>query len=432
MNVAVIGGGIAGLGAAWSLSDRHRVVVYEAEARLGGHACTEDVDDEGRSIAVDMGFIVFNRPNYPNLDRLFQVLGIRTEPSDMSFSVSVGGGRFEYQARAMGLLAQPTNLVDIGYRRMVLDILRFARQAPHAAVPDTQTTREFLIRGGYSESFRRDFLLPMVACIWSSDLESMLEHPAQSLISFLDNHGLLDVLGRPAWRTVTGGSRAYVARVSAPFEHLARLRTRVASIERFPDRVVVTDARGCSEDFDHVILATHADTALAILGGGASASERDVLSAFRYRENRVVLHRDPSFMPRRRRVWSSWNYVADGDPHGGAAPSVSYWMNRLQNLRTRRPVIVTLDPWRAPQDVVNETTFHHPQFDVRAVAARSLIPSLQGVSRTWFSGSYHGNGFHEDALRSGLDVAASLGSPPPWWSRGEEPELPEATIIAGA
>lgn len=435
MDIAVVGSGIAGLGSAWSLNREHRVTLFEADRRLGGHADTVDVDDHGRKLGVDMGFIVYNERNYPNLVRLFEHLEVPTEPSDMSFSVSKGGGAFEYQARALGLLAQPTNLARRGYRRMVADILRFTQEAPAAASQRAgETTRELLDRMGMSEEFRRDFLLPVIACIWSSSLEAMLEYPARSMIAFLNNHGLLGVLERPRWRTVTGGSREYVARVSSPLASRVQCGTRVERLVRSPDGVAIYTAAGCVGVFDHVVLATHADTSLRILGEDAEPNEREVLSAFRYQENLAVLHRDPAFMPTRRRAWSSWNYLSEErSSDGSERVSLSYWMNRLQNLRTDRPVIVTLNPAREPRWVERVETYHHPRFDAAASAAHARMGSLQGVRRTWFCGSYCGSGFHEDGLRSGLEVAAALGSPPPWWITPSTPwPAPRVRATIGA
>ncbi len=431
MRVAVIGSGVAGLGAAWALSRVHDVTVYEADDRLGGHAHTVEIDDAQRRIAVDTGFIVFNPHNYPNLVRLFEAADVPTEPSDMSFSVSIGDGAFEYQARALGLLAQPSNLLHAGYRTMVRDILRFCREAPAVlGTDDPSTTREYLRREGYSREFRDDFLLPMVGCIWSSSLTAMLDYPIESLVRFLQNHRLLDVGTRPSWKTVTGGSREYVRRISEPFAHGVRLSTPVVRVERSPDAVRVVDANGGADVFDHVVFASHADTTLGILGEDASAQERGILGAFRFSENEAVLHRDASLMPRRRRAWSSWNYLAQGragDDMAGAV-SLSYWMNRLQNLRTERPVIVTLNPARRPADAVASFTYHHPVYDRATVDAQAELPRIQGAARTWFAGAWTGYGFHEDGLRSGLAAAAALGAPAPWV---EAPGTIEEGLAAG-
>jgi predicted NAD/FAD-binding protein len=416
MRIAVVGSGIAGLGAAWALSRVHDVTVFEAGAYLGGHAHTVEVDDGPRSIPVDTGFIVYNEANYPNLVRLFRTLGVVTESSDMSFAVSKDRGTFEYQARALGIVAQPSNLARPAYRRMVREIFRFAREAKALVGTDPrESTGEWLDRRGFSRALREDFVLPMTACIWSSSLDDMASYPAATMAGFLNNHGLLDVLRRPAWRTVSGGSREYVRRVAAVFDDV-RLATPVEAIVRLGDGVIVRDTAGHQERYDHVVLATHADTSLAILGDDATHDERRLLGSFRYTENRAVLHRDPALMPVRRRAWSSWNYLAEGGP-GDASRTVSltYWMNRLQNLETRRPVFVTLNPLREPRHVEAEFTYHHPTFDRAAVDAQRALPTIQGGRRTWFAGSYCGYGFHEDGLTAGLEVAASLGSPAPWW-----------------
>ena len=415
MKIAVIGGGISGLGAAWALSERHDVTVYEAAGRLGGHANTVEVEDRGLRLPVDTGFIVYNERNYPNLVRLFQAEDVATEPSDMSFSVSVSEGAFEYQGRALGLLAQPSNLAQGDYRRMIRDIVRFTREARELiGTGSTESTGDYLARRGYSRSFRDDFLLPITACIWSSSLEAMLDYPAETMVGFLDNHGLLQVRHRPQWRTVTGGSRAYVHRVARRFSGGVRLSSPVDAVLRDEDELTVIDARGGRDRFDHVVFATHADATLAILGPEASPEERRILGAFRYRTNRAVLHRDPRLMPVRGRAWSSWNYLAHERGYGGAV-SLSYWMNRLQNLETEAPVIVTLNPILEPRRAAAEFTYRHPQYDRLAVDAQAALPSIQGANRTWFCGAWSGFGFHEDGLRSGLEVAARLGAPAPWW-----------------
>lgn len=432
MKIAVVGSGIAGLGAAWALSRCHEVTMYEAGRHLGGHANTAEVEDRGRPVPVDTGFIVYNERNYPHLTRLFAAENVPTEASDMSFSVSVGDGAFEYQGRALGLVAQPSNLTDASYRRMVREILRFTREARELLGSGSRISiGGYLERKGYSSVFRDDYLLPITACIWSSSLDAMLDYPAETMVAFLDNHGLLQVRHRPQWRTVSGGSRAYVQRVAEPFRNGVRLDTPVLQVVRDRDAVTVLDARGGRERFDHVVMATHADTTLALLGAEATSRERHLLGAFRFQENRAVLHHDPSLMPVRRRAWSSWNYLADRRGHGGAV-SLSYWMNRLQNLRTERPVIVTLNPSREPREAVAEYVYHHPAYDRASVDAQEALPSIQGVERTWFCGSWSGFGFHEDGLRSGLAVAAALGAPAPWWSpaTARPGATPLATVAA--
>ncbi len=419
--IAVIGAGIAGLGAAWALDRVHDVTLYEAADRLGGHANTVEIEDEGRSIAVDTGFIVYNEPNYPNLVRLFDTLDVPTETSDMSFSVSIGNGAFEFRTRGGGILAQPSNVTRPGMWRMMRDFRRFCREAPEIlASSSRESLGSYLDRSGYSDEFRLDLLLPMTAAIWSAGLDEMLAFPVVTLVRFLSNHSMLQIGSRPRWRTVSGGSREYVSRLTEGFRARTRVSTPVVAVERGPDRVVVRDLHGGIDRFDHVVFATHADTTLSILGAGATAPERGVLSAFRFQRNEAVLHRDPTLMPRRRAAWSSWNYVADGRGERDRSKPVSltYWMNALQGLQTRQPVFVTLNPLRQPRGPFTHFDYAHPQFDRTAIESQAAMPSIQGQRRTWFAGAWCGYGFHEDGLRAGLEVAAALGAPTPW---GVEP-----------
>jgi predicted NAD/FAD-binding protein len=415
--IAVIGAGIAGLGAAWALDRVHDVTLYEADDRLGGHANTVEIEDEGRSVAVDTGFIVYNEPNYPNLVRLFDTLDVPTETSDMSFSVSIGDGAFEFRTRGAGILAQPSNVTRPGMWRMMRDFRRFCREAPEIlASSSRESLSSYLDRSGYSDEFRLDLLLPMTAAIWSAGLDEMLAFPVVTLVRFLSNHAMLQIGSRPRWRTVSGGSREYVSRLTAGFRERTRVSTPVVAVERGPDGVLVRDLHGGIDLFDHVVFATHADTTLSILGAGATAPERGVLSAFRFQRNEAVLHRDPALMPRRRAAWSSWNYVADGRGERDRSKPVSltYWMNALQGLQTRQPVFVTLNPLRQPRSPFSRFGYAHPQFDRTAIESQAAMPSIQGRQRTWFAGAWCGYGFHEDGLRAGLEVAAALGAPAPW------------------
>lgn len=434
MRIAVVGAGISGLGAAWALSPKHRVTVFESGTYAGGHANTRNIPLDGRSLPVDTGFIVFNEHNYPQLSRLFDHLGVETESSDMSFSVSLDRGRLEYEGSPRGLLVQPRNLLRPSFLAMLHDLRRFYRTAPEILDDPARaemTLGELLRAGGYSETFAEEHILPMGAAIWSSTLDGMRDFPAASFVRFFINHRLFDLGQRPRWRTVVGGSREYVRRLTAGFADRIRLKTPVSGLRRSPTGVVVTSAGGGEESFDHVILATHADQALKILGGDAGAQERRVLGAFRYQENRAVLHGDADLMPKRRAAWASWNYLSEaGDKGKDRRVCVSYWMNRLQNLPTRSPVVVTLNPLRdpAPEKVYGEFTYDHPQFDAAALKAQAQIPFIQGERRTWFCGSYCGNGFHEDGLQAGLAVAQALGASWPWMS-DFEPVSPAARIV---
>ncbi len=415
MKVAVIGAGVAGLGAAWLLSRDHDVVVYEREARFGGHACTVEYDDEGERKPVDVGFIVYNERNYPNLVALFEHLGVPTEESDMSFAVSLDGGRFEYGSSFAGYLGQRRNLVRPSFLRMTHDILRFNRLAPRlleSAENLDITIGDFIAEAGFSTAFRDRYLVPMAACIWSTPLGRMLDYPAQSFVRFFNNHGLLTVGDHLDWRTVSGGSRSYVERIVAPLRQRARLATPASAVRRDAEGVQVRDAGGHWDRFDKVILACHADQALGLLTD-ADARERDLLGSFGYSTNEVWLHEDAGLMPRRRSVWSSWNYVAEADDRERPV-SVTYWMNRLQNLPQQRPLFVSVNPGRTPGHALDRFSFEHPMFDAAAIRAQRSLHAIQGLRDTFFCGSYCGYGFHEDALSAGLDVAEQLGVRRPW------------------
>ncbi len=422
LDVAVVGSGIAGLSAAWLLASRHRVTLYEKEPRLGGHTNTVRVPVGGRELAVDTGFIVYNEANYPNLTALFAHLGVTTQASDMSFSVSLDRGRFEYLGGEWtGLFAQPANWLRPGYWRMLADTLRFFREAPAllARPPGAldPTLGDFLEAGGYSRGFVDDHLLPMGAAIWSVSMRRMRDFPARSFVRFFANHGLLQATRRPQWRTVTGGAGEYVARLAAALPDGIRTRARVTGIRSDAAGVTVRDGGGGLRRFDRVIVAAHADQALDLLDS-PSEQERRVLGAISYQPNLAVLHRDPSLMPRRRRAWASWNYLAEGAGHGesGRGVCVTYWMNRLQKLDARVPLFVSLNPVRAPRSDLTIAAFEyqHPAFDTAALAAQAELPSIQGVRNIWFCGSWCGYGFHEDALASGLAAAEALGVERPW------------------
>ena len=425
LSVAVIGSGIAGLAAAWLLQQRHSVTLYEQDDRLGGHSNTVEVPDaDGNPLAVDTGFIVYNTVNYPNLVALFQHLGVATQASDMSFGVSLGDGALEYSgADFAGLVAQPANLLRPRFWAMLRDLVRFYRRAPALlAAPggDQLSLGQYLDAEGYSAAFLHDHLLPMGAAIWSTTIADMRAYPAVRFVRFFESHGLLKLGARPEWRTVTGGSRAYVARLAAPLAGHVRCACLVRAIRRQPDGVLVEEAGGRVTRYDHVVLATHADQALALLVD-AGADERRLLGSFPYARNLAVLHTDPRLMPQRRRAWASWNYIGSGGADDGAL-CVTYWMNRLQALDPRRDFFLTLNPVRAPRDemVLASFRYEHPGFDVGSSTAQDQLWSLQGVRRTWFCGSYFGAGFHEDALQSALAVAEELGEMRRPWTVANE------------
>lgn len=416
MRIAVVGSGISGLAAAWSLSRRHQVTLIEAAERVGGHSRTVDVRlPDGRTHAVDTGFIVYNDSTYRNLTRLFAHLGVASRPTDMSFAVSLDDGRLEYAARdgLRGLFAQRKNMISPRFWRMLHDLLRFYREAPaHAGKLGLATLGDFLSERGYSNAFRDDHLLPMAAAIWSAPAPAILDYPAEAFIRFCENHGLLRLANRPQWRTVIGGSRAYVDALLADFRGEVATRRGIAQVERDAFGVTLVDGAGQRERFDAAVIAAHAPDALAMLAQ-PSAAERALLTPFRYSRNHAVLHSDPALMPRRRSAWASWNYLRQGE---GQGLSVSYWMNMLQGLETATPLIVTLNPCRPPRAdlVFDEACFDHPLFDGAAMAAQRDLWRIQGADRIWFAGAWQGAGFHEDGLQSGLAVADALGCPRPW------------------
>ena len=422
LSIAVVGSGISGLGAAWLLSRRHRVTLFETDHRAGGHSNTVDSLDEGRRVAIDTGFIVYNTASYPNLIALFDQLQVPTAVTSMGFSVSLGDGSYEYSGNSIGtLIGSPSNLLQIGHWRMIADMLRFFREAGTMLTNDSSpgpTLGEYLHSRGYSEAFIAWHILPMAAAIWSTPSAEVMRFPAAAFLRFFDNHGLLQVSNRPAWRTVVGGSRQYVRRIMDDMKCRVVLGAPVRSIERRSDAVLVSHPDGI-ERFDACVIATHADQALAVLGD-ADERERNLLGAFRYSANRTVLHSDPSLMPKRRRLWSSWNYMGRDRDH--ASLSVTYWMNKLQPLDTERDYFVTLNPTRsiAPERQISSFEYSHPVFDHRAMAAQRELWSLQGRRNTWFCGSYFGYGFHEDGLQAGLAVAEDIGGVRRPWNVANE------------
>jgi hypothetical protein len=435
MRVAVIGTGIAGNAAAWALSKRYPVTVYDRELRPGGHSHTVTIDYDGSPVAVDIGFIVYNELNYPDLTELFAHLDVETVESCMSFAVTADGGRFEWKGggdtwaeTARGLFAQPKNLFSPSYLRMLRDILTFNEQSikdRDAGLLEGKSLGEYFAWRKFAPRLLTDYLAPMGAAIWSAPASEMMDFPAENFIAFFSNHRLLQY-DRPVWRTVRGGSKTYVEKLMAAFGDHLRLGCAVTSIERTAQGVVVHDSHGRAESYDHVVVAAHSDQALAMLAD-PSNGETAILGDIGYSPNVVYLHRDTRLMPKRRNAWASWNFLRwtrEGTTLNDVA--VTYWMNRLQGIADDKPLFVSLNPPFAPDPALTFGRYmcEHPQYNAKAFAAQKRLGEIQGQRHTWFAGAWTGYGFHEDGLRSGLAVAEALGATVPW--RAQPSELSEA------
>lgn len=413
MRIAVVGSGISGLSTAYYLSRLHEVTLFEAADRLGGHTATIDVPLRGANYAVDTGFIVYNDHTYPNFIRLLETLGVASQATTMSFSVSCASTGLEYSGSGFdALFAQRSNFASPYFLRLLLNIVRFNKNAMRdleAGSLSTETSlRDYLSANNYSGGFVRHYLAPMAAAIWSSSTASVLDMPVLFFVRFFNNHGLLQLRDRPQWFSISGGSRAYLAPLSHPFEQRIHLSSPVSRIVRSDDDVTLTTQRGAEHSFDQLVIATHSDQALAMLGD-ASAEEQGLLSAIAYQANDVVLHTDASVLPRNKKVWSSWNYSLDEQQRGNAV--LSYNMNILQNLQAPETFCVTLNNTSAiaSDKVLGSYRYSHPLFNAAAIDAQQQWHSINGVRRTWYCGAYWGNGFHEDGVTSALRVARGLG-----------------------
>ena len=413
-DIAVIGSGISGVAAAWLLSNKYRVTVYEKDDRMGGHAKTIEVPGASKEAAVDTGFIAYDERNSPNLVALLNHLDVQTHLTDMTFAASLDDGRFEYSGSNMGgLLAQPRNAVRPRMWMLLRDLQRFYRNVPKAVdLPQTQkmTLGDYLRQENYSSTFVHDHLLPVGAAIWSAQTNQMLDYPLSIFVRFFLTHGLFPIYGRPVWRTVLGGSRQYLNRLTDTHRYRVLLNRAVRSVRRLTDRVLVEDRQGEVQRYDHVVIATHADQALAMLADPDGA-ERRLLGRFRYERNLTLLHSDEGLMPHRRRAWASRNFMSRGQGEEQKV-SVTYWMNRLQQLPTDQQLFVSLNPLRQPAQgkILRSYLYEHPVFDRETIGAQRLLWNLQGVRRTWYCGAYFGHGFHEDGLQAGLAVAEQLGN----------------------
>ena len=420
--IAVVGSGITGLSAAWLLSKTHDVTLFEADSRIGGHSHTVDAPAPNAPVAVDTGFIVYNEGNYPNLSAMFEHLKVPTKPAYMSFAVSIDDGAFEYCSQGLGaLFAQKRNYASPKFWRMIRDVLRFQKEAPRdlAELERTgESLEDYLTRKGFGTLFIEAHLMPQAAAIWSCTMGQMANYPAASFVRFYMNHNLLKLDLKPTWRTVDGGSREYVSRLLADFDGKVVTQAGITGVVRGLDGAALRFEDGRLERFDAVILATHSDQALKLLEA-PSADERALLGAIEYRPNRVVLHRDVSLMPKRRKAWAAWTHMGYSERAGEGG--VTYWMNELQSL-SGPPLFVSLNPAREPDPslVLGEWDYEHPVFDVAAVEAQKSLWSLQGRRNVWFAGAWFGAGFHEDGIQAGLAVAEEVGGVRRPWTVANE------------
>lgn len=414
LKIAIIGSGISGLGAAWLLSKKHDVTVYEADDHFGGHANTVSAVTPDGIIPVDTGFIVCNDRNYPNFLELLKILDISPYPTEMSFGVSVENGSFEYAGspRLSTLIAQKSNILRPRFWKMIRSILRFYGESfkLNPEQTDNITLRDYLEQNKYDCSFLNDHILPMAAAVWSTPSSKVGDFPLTSFLRFCNNHGLLQINDRPQWSTISGGSREYVNAIMNQCDARFLKNSPIVGIKRILSGVLITPAGAESEKYDRIILATHADTALNLLKD-ADKLEKSVLGSFKYAKNTAILHSDTRLMPKRKKVWSSWNYIQNNSQPENQL-SVTYWMNKLQPLKTQTPLFVTLNPQFEPVPglVHYRKDYEHPIFDLSTLTAQKQLLSIMGHRNIWYAGAHFGYGFHEDGLQSGLYAAELLGN----------------------
>ena len=436
--IAIIGSGISGLGAAYLLSPHHDVTIYEADHRPGGHSHTVDVQLDGQRFGVDTGFLVFNERTYPLLCRLFGHLKVPVVKSDMSFSVKMAQAGLEWAGTNLdSVFAQRRNLFKPAFWGMLRDILRFNKGATRDLENPSLSEislGDYLDQHGYGQAFRHDYLLPMAAAIWSCPTEQMLAYPFQTFVRFCHNHGLLQIMNRPQWMTVAGGSRNYVSMLLDGIRSHGgqiKLETPVTGIKRSAEGVIVSSSEG-HQAYDQMIMACHSDQALKILGEEASPHEKTFLGAIQYQANRAFLHTDTALLPINPKTWAAWNYASPGghEKQIGQRPvSVSYLLNKLQPLPTDTPVMVTLNPWHEPDPARTFRQIHyaHPVFDGPAIAAQDSLKKLSGFNRTFYAGAWMGYGFHEDGFASAVRAASQL-APLPDWILGPQPQLNQIAL----
>lgn len=420
--LAIIGTGVAGLGCAHFLNSRYDLTIFEQNDYPGGHTNTITVEENGQPVAIDTGFMVYNEVTYPNLTRLFRELDVKTKPTTMSFSVHHQPSGIEYNGAGLNrLFGQRRNIVNPRFWRLLMQMNRFNAEGVEALENpafSTYTVREYVEARGYGEDFLNLFLVPMSAAVWSTPPDRMLDFPAITLLRFFHNHGFLGLRTHHPWRTLEGGAKCYVEKMSAPWRSRVCLKRKAVKVSRDAGSVRVVTDDGAEARFDKVIMASHADETLKLLADPTPA-EQNLLSQFQYQPNTTTLHTDASFMPRTRACWASWNYRIDTVPGGGTRPSTHYWMNSLQGVSRRQNYFVSLNSHEriAPQAVLRRIEYHHPLFSLGAIAAQKELPALNRLApdqTTYFCGSYFKYGFHEDAFTSGLECARAVTGEPLW------------------
>jgi uncharacterized protein len=409
--IAVIGSGISGLASAYLLSRKHQVTLFEANTTLGGHTATVDIELGNQSYAIDTGFIVFNDRTYPNFLKLLDQIGVSKKPTEMSFSVQHNGSGIEYNGNTIStLFAQKKNLLSPRFYHFLYEIIRFNRISKKTITTDeideTSTLGDFLATHHFSDFFAEHYILPMVAAIWSSSINDSREFPLKFFLNFFNHHGLLNIIDRPQWYVIEGGSRSYIPALSKTVDDI-RLNTAVKHIERYDEHVIVATDQG-EESFDEVVIACHSNQAIQLLKD-ASAEEKEILNSIQYRNNEVTLHIDDQLLPKSRIAWASWNFSQGADPE--SAPAVTYYMNLLQGFDSDKHFCVSLNQTASikPSLILREFNYAHPVFDQRALVAQKRRNQICGHNRTHFCGAYWYNGFHEDGLRSALDVCRRFG-----------------------